>query len=217
MALTAHDLLTSVAYRRGESGNPDNAIEQARRLRFLNEAYRAALLKNRYWFAVKTATESAVANQEAYDLPADFRDMIEVRVDEVAHRPMADFAAFDAQPYPPSIAVGDNCRYYIFGNQLHLLPVPSENGTDNIAYRYYFWPDSLTQMSDPVIIPDQYSDVLVAYVFARLAHRDGERGDASDGFEEFNEIVREMNKENMRRGVWGKGLSGQDTSLYENH
>ena len=37
-----------------------------------------------------------------------------------------------------------------------------------------------------LFIPDEYKDVLSAYVFARLAQLEGERGDASDGFEEFN-------------------------------
>jgi len=209
MALTVHDLLTSVAYRRGESGNPDNATEQARRLRFLNEAYRAVLLKNRYWFTVKTGSDSTKADHEAYDLPADFRDMLEVRIDDIARYPMADFDAFASYRYPPDIPTyDDRQRYYLSGNQIHFLPAPTEDGTNNIAYRYYYWPANPTQMSDTVIIPDQYTDALVAYVFARLAHQDGERGDASDGFEEFNEIVREMNKENMRRGLWGKGING---------
>ena len=214
MAITVADMLTSIAYRRGEAGSPDNATEQARRIRFLNEAYRAVMLKNYYWFAVKTLTDDTVASQETYTLPSDYREMIEVRVDDLARYPMPASEAFDFYRYPPIAFTYkydyDNKYYYIFGSELHLIPEPSAAGTDNLQLRYYYWPTALTTTSDTVIIPDQYTEALVAYAFARLAHLRGKRGDASDGFEEFNELVREMNKENMRRNVWGKAVTPGD-------
>lgn len=288
MSLTALDILNSVAYRRGESSNPDNTTESNRRLRFLNEAYRRLHQAGLFWFHEKTASLKTTDDEEIVALPSDYRDSIEIRVDGIVRYPLPANQAFDFYQYPPLAFAYkydyDNKYYYIFGNELHLLPFPdyspsaisvstltssgttatcttatahglsnnefvviagavetAYNGTfkvtvtsttqftytlastttspatgtitatkNNIIIRYYFYPTALTSTSDTVVIPDQYTEALVAYVWARLAHLDGERGTAEDGFNEFNEIVGEIKKENMRRNVWGKSVSPAD-------
>lgn len=288
MSITALDILNSVAYRRGESSNPDNTAETARRLRFLNEAYRRLHQAGLFWFHEKTASLKTADDEEIVALPSDYRDSIEIRVDGIVRYPLPANQAFDFYQYPPLAFAYkydyDNKYYYIFGNELHLLPFPDSspsaisvstltssgttatcttatahglsnnefvviagavetayNGTfkvtvtsttqftytlastttspatgtitatkNNIIIRYYFYPTALTSTSDTVVIPDQYTEALVAYVWARLAHLDGERGTAEDGFNEFNEIVGEIKKENMRRNVWGKSVSPAD-------
>lgn len=288
MSITALDILNSVAYRRGESSNPDNSTESARRLRFLNEAYRRLHQAGLFWFHEKTASLKTTDDEEIVALPSDYRDSIEIRVDGIVRYPLPANQAFDFYQYPPLAFAYkydyDNKYYYIFGNELHLLPFPDSspsaisvltltssgttatcttatahglsnnefvviagavetayNGTfkvtvtsttqftytlastttspatgtitatkNNIIIRYYFYPTALTSTSDTVVIPDQYTEALVAYVWARLAHLDGERGTAEDGFNEFNEIVGEIKKENMRRNVWGKSVSPAD-------
>jgi hypothetical protein len=288
MSITALDILNSVAYRRGESNNPDNTTESARRLRFLNEAYRRLHQAGLFWFHEKTASLKTTDDEEIVALPSDYRDSIEIRVDGIVRYPLPANQAFDFYQYPPLAFAYkydyDNKYYYIFGNELHLLPFPDSspsaisvstltssgttatcttatahglsnnefvviagavetayNGTfkvtvtsttqftytlastttspatgtitatkNNIIIRYYFYPTALTSTSDTVVIPDQYTEALVAYVWARLAHLDGERGTAEDGFNEFNEIVGEIKKENMRRNVWGKSVSPAD-------
>ena len=286
MSLTALDILNSVAYRRGESSNPDNATETARRLRFLNEAYRRLNQSGLFWFHEKTASLKTTDDEEIVALPSDYRDSIEIRVDGIVRYPLPPDQAFDFYQYPPLAFAYkydyDNKYYYIFDNELHLLPFPDSsptvvnvttltgsgttatcttatahglannefiviagatqtefNGTfkitlvstteftytllstatvadatgtitatkNNIIIRYYFYPTALTSTSGTVVIPDQYTEALVAYVWARLAHLDGERGTAEDGFNEFNEIVGEIKKENMRRNVWGKSAN----------
>lgn len=289
MSITALDILNSVAYRRGESSNPDNTTESARRLRFLNEAYRRLNQAGLFWFHEKTTSLKTTDDEEIVALPSDYRDSIEIRVDGIVRYPIPANQAFDFYQYPPLAFAYkynyDNKYYYIFGNELHLLPFPDStpsdisvstltssgttatcttatahglsnnefvviagavetayNGTfkvtvtsttqfvytlastttspatgtitatkNNIIIRYYFYPTALTSTSDTVVIPDQYTEALVAYVWARLAHLDGERGTAEDGFNEFNEIVGEIKKENMRRNVWGKSVGPADT------
>jgi hypothetical protein len=289
MSITALDILNSVAYRRGESGNPDNSTETARRLRFLNEAYRRLNQAGYFWFHEKTASLKTTDDEEIVALPSDYRDSIEIRVDGIVRYPVPADQAFDFYQYPPLAFAYkydyDNKYYYIFGNELHLLPFPDSspsaisvstltgsgttatcttatahglsnnefvviagadqsefNGTfkitvvsttqftytldtsatiatatgtitatkNNIIIRYYFYPAAITTTSSTVVVPDQYTEALVAYVWARLAHLDGERGTAEDGFNEFNEIVGEIKKENMRRNVWGKSVTPAD-------
>lgn len=285
MSITALDILNSVAYRRGEDGNPSNSTETARRLRFLNEAIRRMSVSAYFWFFEKTASSATINGQEIYSLPSDYRDMIEVRVDGIARYPLTSNEAFETYRYPPLAFAYkydyDNKFYYIFGDELHLIPFASStpstlsvssltssgltatcttstshllsnneyvviagavetayNGTfkvtvtgattftytlpsatsspatgtitatkNNIILRYYYYPAAITATTDTVVVPDQYTEGLVAYVWARLAHLDGERGTASDGFDEFNEVLLEMKKENMRRNVWGKSVN----------
>ncbi|MCH9739511.1 MAG: hypothetical protein K0U38_01530 [Epsilonproteobacteria bacterium] len=70
---------------------------------------------------------------------------------------------------------------------------------NNLEMKQYYQPtSSFTDLTDEITIPVRYKDVLSAYVFARLAQLEGERGDASDGFNEFNGIIKQMNQENLK-------------------
>lgn len=277
MSVTVNDVLLDVSYRRGENGVPQGN-EQTRRIKFVSQAYRDLIRQNDFWFLVKTHATSTTNGQEIYDLPSDFKQMFEVRVDRLLRVPQADKTAFDVTQYPPisypfSINYFNSRYYFIYGDEIHLLPYPSstpsaisvssivvsgttatvtcatEHGLSNNDYvqiagadvsecngskrvtvstsliftytvasgtssptgtitatwnnftmRYNYIPTvSFTALTDEIDIPDRYKDALSAYVFGRLAQLDGERGDASDGFEEYNQIVAEMNKEHFRR------------------
>jgi hypothetical protein len=69
----------------------------------------------------------------------------------------------------------------------------------DIVYSFYKMPDRLTALTDTLLIPDLFFEGFVAYVKARLDLRDSERGSAADGFDEFNDIVEDMNVENNKR------------------
>jgi len=277
MSATVNDVLLDVSYRRGENSVP-SGNELSRRIRFVGQGYRDLLRKNDFWFLVKTYAESTTDGQEIYSLPDDFKQMFEVRVDRLLRTPQADKVAFSVGQYPPitspySINYFSSKYYYIYGDELHLLPYPSStpsaisvssivvsgttatvtcaavhglsnndyaqiagasesecNGSkrvtvtstliftytvatgtasptgtitatwNNLTMRYSYIPTvSFTAVSDSIDIPDRYKDALSAYVFGRLAQLDGERGDATDGFDEYNDITDEMNKENLRR------------------
>ena len=209
MSTTVADILDSVALRRGESSSPDNATEKRRRISFINKGYMAVLQKDTFWFTQKTDTVDSVASQEIYTLPTDFREMDEVRVDDIIRNPIPDYTIFDTYRYPPMVLTsryyGDQ-YYYIYGGDIHFIPVTPTTGTNTIQYRYFYWPTKLTATTDTILIPDQYVECLTAYCEARLNKLEGVRGDASDAFDEFNEIVGEMIKENNRRKLSGVPL-----------
>lgn len=277
MSVTVNDVLTDVSYRRGENGVP-SGNEQTRRIRFVQQGFRDLIRQNLFWFLTKTHAISTTANKEIYDLPSDFRKMLEVRTDRLLRVEQSDRTAFSIIKSPPVsypylVNYYNDKYYYIFGEEIHLLPYPASTPTviavtsivisgtsatvttttahglasndyvqiagasesecngskrvfvtstteftyvvatgtssptgtitatpNNFTMKYYYYPlVTFTALTDEIDIPDRYSDALSAYVFGRLAQLDGERGDASDGFEEYNEIVAEMNKENMRR------------------
>jgi hypothetical protein len=277
MSVTVNDVLTDVSYRRGENSVP-TGNEATRRIRFVQQGFRDLIRQNNFWFLTKTSAYSTTSGKEIYDLPTDYRKMLEVRVDrllrvEQSDRTVSNIIKYPPVTYPFLVNYYNDKFYYIYGDEIHLLPYPSSspsaqsvtsisvsgttatvtmaaahglssndyvqiagasvsecNGSkrifvtgtttftyvvasgtssptgtitathNNLTMKYYYYPTvTFTSTSDTVDIPDRYSDAVSAYVFGRLAQLDGERGDASDGFEEYNEIVAEMNKENMRR------------------
>lgn len=203
MSVTVADILESVALRKGESATPSNLTENKRRIKYINQAYMAILQKNSYWFTEKTVkTDMTIANLEAYILPTDYREMIEVRVDDIVRIPEPSSEAFSEYSYPPIATYYADKYYFLYNNEIHFLPIPSTTSlTANIQYRYYYWPTKLTASTDTVIIPDAYCEALAAYCAGRIAKMSGKRGSAADDFDEFNEIVSEMNKENLNRQV----------------
>jgi len=80
---------------------------------------------------------------------------------------------------------------------------------NNLTLKHWYSPTtSFTDTTDEIDIPDQYRDALSAYVFGKLAQGEGERGDAQDGFTEFNDIVKQINQENMRRQIVNSNSTG---------
>jgi len=283
MSTTIGDILLSVAYRRGEDSLPSDVNESQRRLLNVAEAYRKLCQSNLYWFLQKTHAESSVVDKNRYPLWSDFREMIEVRVDNALRVPITDFQAHNEYNYPSKslnyINYYKDKNYYLDGSDLVFLPaiftaptplstsissvdtlatattpihglqnddyvtisgcnesvyngqfpiivtgtttftfvIPtattgSATGTpittpNNIRCRYYCYPNKITSLTDTVLIPDEYTDILTAYVCGRLSQLDGEKGDAADYFAEFEEIKMELNKENLRRGIYGNSIN----------
>lgn len=69
----------------------------------------------------------------------------------------------------------------------------------NIIYRYWKYVTDLSSDSDTIVIPDLYADILPAYAYGRLKQVKGLRGSAGDGFEEYNQIAKDMLVEHNRR------------------
>lgn len=69
----------------------------------------------------------------------------------------------------------------------------------DIVYNFYKSSSRLTALTDTLLIPDLFFEAFVSYVKARIDLRDSERGSASDGFDEFNELIEDMTVENNKR------------------
>lgn len=285
MATTVATLQTRLAYRLGEDSAPSDSNESARRLSFFNEAYMKVLGEEYWWFLQTVGSDTTVVDQENYALATDFRDMIELRVDDKISIFIPPHEAFGSYNYPPLYYQYRSVvqRHYIYADQeLHLLPRPSstpssvsissitqtsgtatvttssahgysvnqyvtiagadqsgyngafritsvpsttsftvavDSGTTspatgtmtvtkrNIVYRYWQKPVRLTGNSDTILVPDAYSDCLVAYAFMRkMGTVEGMRGQASDAVEEYNEITKDMRIENNRKKYFYKSV-----------
>ena len=217
MSKTLSDVLTSLSYRLGESSVPSDASERARRIRYINEGYRNLISRGVFWFTEDSSTESTVADQEAYSLPSDFRIMIEVRVDDKVYTPISQKEAFSlydsTYQYFNYDDVVSNKHFYIFNNEIHILPAPSAIGVDNISFKFYNYPTEVSADSDTFVIPDFFSEALVSYAYARVCMLDDKRGNASDGMNEFEEIYLQLVRESNRNKFKNKSVRPIDPSM----
>ncbi len=78
----------------------------------------------------------------------------------------------------------------------------------NIVYRYWQQHTDMTSDTDTVLIPDRFTDILVAYTIGRInsGPLNNERGSSADGFEEYNNILKDMIRENNRKKFMYKGF-----------
>lgn len=88
----------------------------------------------------------------------------------------------------------------------------------DIVYRYWKVPTAMSADSDTTVIPDRFADLLVAYALGRkmTGPIEDERGSSADAFEEYNQILQDMTKENNRKMYFGKQViprSYQETIL----
>lgn len=210
MAKTLDDVLLELAYRLGEDSSPTNTNEKARRVRYINEGYRKVVERMPFWFTEETYTTSSVADDPTYSLPTDYRDMVEVRVDNVLYTPISHHKVFgmydeDNQVFNYGDLITDK-HWYIFDSLLYLVPAPASSGTNNIELKYYRYPTEVTTGSGTFIIPDLYIGALSAYAYARKNQYKGKRGEAADGFAEFSDILRSLVMEHNRQRFAGKNM-----------
>lgn len=85
----------------------------------------------------------------------------------------------------------------------------------NLVYRYWRYVSNLTASTDTIIIPGQFTDILVAYAYGRYGYLDDTRGNAADGFKEYNMILKDLKVENNKRLWWNKNTAPQSHEYYQ--
>lgn len=282
MSFTVNDALLSVAYRMGYNAVPNDANEKARWISQCDDAQRAIIRKNFFWFTQDTKSLTSIDDQQRYELDSTFRAMIDVRINGLMVHPITQHenavtysANYSGQPFAPSSS-SYSVAYFIYGDrELHIVPgtstaapstlsvtsitrsgstvtittstdhgyivddfvtIAGANETDyngaqriysvpssttftfittatpttpatgtitctkrDIVYNFYKLPTRITALTDTLLIPDLFFEAFVSYVKARIDLRDSERGSASDGFDEFNELIEDMTVENNKR------------------
>ena len=196
MATTLGDLKLRFTYRVGEDAIPSATAEVARRVSFINEGYRDIIRRAYWWFTESTASFSSVANQESYGttdgVPANIRQILELRYQGRLYSQITQTDGMQAYTLPYN---NYSESYFLFDDKLYFVPALSASVTNGITLKYYANPTNLSSDSDTIVIPDIFSDVLVAYAVGRWNQQESERGSASDAFAEYTEILGLMTEE----------------------
>lgn len=215
MSLTVSDIQTALAYRLGEDSAPSNSAELARRRKFIDQANKALFKRHRWWWTQADTSFSAVADQEYYtpgsdSYPSDVKDLVELRVNDVVYTYIPPHEVFGVYEYPVNIYnlpdVNGEHHWYVWNNKLYILPIPS-SASDTIKLKYWRKPTTLTADTDTLYVPDEYENALDAFAYGRIMQIDDERGSAADGFEEFEEAVRDMKVEQNKLDFYNKSVN----------
>lgn len=218
MALTLSDVLTSLAYRLGENSSPTNTNEKARRIRFINQAYRKVSTHRDFWWMEESTTLNSVALQETYTVndgfPSDYKEMIELRIDSVLYTKLPKtkiFGIYDStfQSFSYDSFYLEK-HYYIYENSLYLRPAYTTSTVNGISMKYYKYPTAVSSESDTFLIPDTYLELLSAFAYGRIMQLKGDRGAAADGFGEYEEILKEMNADHLKRELSGTRIVNEE-------
>ena len=77
----------------------------------------------------------------------------------------------------------------------------------NIVYRYWKTTTDLSSGTDVIVIPDRYSDILVAYAMGRkMSTVEDMARTGAEGFEEFNLLLKDMTAEDNRKKLYNKSV-----------
>lgn len=85
---------------------------------------------------------------------------------------------------------------------------------NNLVYRFWQTVSDLSASSDAIVIPDRFSDILVAYAYGRYGTIDDSRANAADGFKEYNSRLKDMMREQNRMENWWKQVPPQSHEYY---
>lgn len=123
----------------GDITNDDSSNNKAYGLRLINENIRQVCSEHQFDFLEKTKTYSTVADQQFYDLPADYNKMISlyVEVSSTRHVPK-EVPTRDFWDRVNSQSSSSDEPYYrfIFGNQFGLYPTPATSLSDAMVLTY---------------------------------------------------------------------------------
>jgi hypothetical protein len=203
MSQTASDLQTQLAYRLGESSSPSDSTTTAIRLEWLNQGYfLIARRRNWYWLEATDSTNTNTGSTTGYAEPTDLKEFIELQIDGVY---------YDQKPYKqnrddvntivslPSTRLA--FEFYRFGGRYYLVP---EDAGDAVAHNIkYYKRVTKRTASDTFLIPDEFLEALVAYAEGRYWLSISQQSKAAVPFQEFEEMLKEMEREQNRRG-WGQ-------------
>jgi len=134
-------------------------------------------------YYLTSATANTVANQQEYALPSDFFKMrrVEINYDvdntnSVPQRALPiniDSVRRDLANTTLGISVLRNPAYYLKGDVIGFIPIPTKNGTNAIKIWYIKTKTDLVNDSDEVDIPypDRYANIIAVFAAGTLLRK----------------------------------------------
>lgn len=163
--MTLAQLLTDLNARIGSTPEVSNANMTT----WLNEGMRVFCEEYPFYWLEKRVTTSSIENQSEYNLPSDFKQIIELSMDQTDENPNI----YVYKPYQQRFGtVSSEQTVSVVGNVMRITPTPDTTGDNNINLTYIMRPANMTSQgdspSDSTIanMPEVYHPALVQYAFA---------------------------------------------------
>lgn len=202
MALTATQLQTQLAYRLGETSAPSDATTIAIRLEWLNQAYFTIARRRNWWWLESAHTSNTnTGSTTGYAEPTDLKQFIELKIndvyfDQIEYKENRNQTGTGAIVSLPTLR--RSYKYYRFGGRYYLVPIDDADAAVHYI-KYYKRVTKADEGSDTFLIPDEYLEALVAYAEGRYWLSITQQAKSVVPFQEFEEIVKEMEREQSRR------------------
>jgi hypothetical protein len=209
MGLLVSDLQTQLAYRLGETSAPGDSTTKAIRLEWLNLGYfDIARRRNWFWQEATDTNNINTGSTTGYSEPADLKEFIELKIsniffDQIPYKKNRAFTGTGAIVTLPTLR--RSFKFYRFGGKYFLIPL---DGNDAAIHYIKYWKrvTKATGDSSTFLIPDEYLEGLVANAEARYWMSITQQAKAAAPFQEFEQIVQQMNKEQSMRGAGWSGF-----------
>ena len=203
--LTVTNLQTNLAYRLGESAAPNDSTTKAQRLEWMNMAYfDVARRFNWWWLEASDVSNTNTGSTTGYTEPTDLKEFIELKIgnvfyDQIPYQHNRIYTGTSAVVSLPTLI--KSYKYYRFGGKYYLTPT---DGADSAIHNIMYWKRVTKRVndSDTWLIPDEYLEILTAFAEARYWMSISQQAKAAAPFQEFEQILEQMRKEQGRRG-WG--------------
>lgn len=174
--MTLAQLLTDLNSRIGSTPEVSNANMTT----WLNEGMRVFCEEYPFYWLEKRVTTSTIANQNEYNLPSDFKQIIELSIDQTDENPNI----YVYKPYQQRFGTLSNEQTVsVVGSVMRITPTPSTTGDQNVNLTYIMRPANMSAQSDSpsdstiANMPEVYHPALVQYAFAIYNSYDEEQAE----------------------------------------
>lgn len=208
MAMTANDLQTELAYRLGETSAPSDSTTYAVRLSWLNKAYFDIARRFNWWWQEGASTATTTTSL-SYALPTDFKifhpkNPVKIEDEWRIIVPFSDLQIYDGLSSVVQLPINQaSHKAYIYSDSIYFIESSMTAG-QTITMYYYKRVTKLTDTDDTTLIPDEYLEALLAFGEARYWMSITQQAKAVAPFQEYEQIVQQMEEEQGRRG-WTNG------------
>lgn len=209
MPLTTSDLHTSLAYRLGENSAPSDSTTKAIRLEWMNDGY-FTIARRRYWWWLQASDTSNTntGSTTGYSEPSDLREFIELKIsdiwyDQIPYRLNRNYNGTSPLVTLPSLRT--SYQFYRYAGKYYFTVTDAADAATH--YIKYYKKVSKVTDGNSFLLPDEFTPALTAYAEARYWLSITQQAKAQAPFQEFEEVVKELERENSRRGTgWSAGF-----------
>lgn len=202
MAKIIENIQLDLAYRLGENAVPTSTGEYNKRLSWFVKALEFLLTEKPLWFMEYDFPEiTTTTATNTYSNPTNCRKITQIKVNGYKYEKAPFDEVYDRYEKGTAIVAPPFLTervYYTRANQFILIPTPAI-GSKILVSGYQETPTMPTNKNSGIIVPDNYSDLLVSFAEGRYWSSAHKRAKASDAFGEFTDWVEKIKLEDMRR------------------
>ena len=213
MSTTGANLQTSLAYRLGETSAPSDNTTKNIRYVWLTEGYfDLARSRNWFWQEATNTSNTNTGSTTGYAEPSDLKEFRELEINGVFYD---QIPYTDRRIYTNTLGVVSlpslrrSYKYYRYGGRYYLIPTDGNDAATH-TIKYYKRVSVIDDDADTILIPDEYREALVAYAEGKYWMSITQQAKAVAPFQEYEQIVAQLEQEHNRRGVGSSGWTIHD-------